>query len=144
LRLQGKVAIVTGAGSGIGQGIAERLGCEGAKVIVDYVGRAGGARQTERVIEQVGGAGEIVQAGITRVGDVRALVDEAWTEAWTRFGSAGKLKLNALLEKIPLGRLGKPEDVASLVTFLATGDAAYVTGSTFVVDGGLMRNYLEQ
>src|SRR5690242_12215851 len=35
-RLQGKVAIVTGASSGIGQGIATRLGCEGARVIVDY------------------------------------------------------------------------------------------------------------
>lgn len=56
---------------------------------------------------------------------------------------ADKPKLNAL-EKIPLGRLGKPEDEASVVTFLASGDAAYVTGSTFVVDGGLMRNYREQ
>jgi glucose 1-dehydrogenase len=57
---------------------------------------------------------------------------------------ADKPKLNALLEKIPLGRLGKPEDKASVVTFQASGDAADVTGSTFVVDGGLMRNYLEQ
>lgn len=32
-RLAGKVAIVTGAGSGIGQGVARRLGCEGAKVV---------------------------------------------------------------------------------------------------------------
>ena len=57
---------------------------------------------------------------------------------------ADKLKLNALLANIPLGRLGAPEDVAGLVAFLASDDAAYVTGSTFVVDGGLMRNYREQ
>ena len=54
-----------------------------------------------------------------------------------------KPKLNALLANIPLGRLGTPADVAALVAFLASDDAAYVTGSTFVVDGGLMRNYRE-
>lgn len=92
--LQGKVAIVTGAGSGIGQAIAERLGCEGVKVIVEYVGSADGTTQTERVIEQSGGAGEIVQADITRACDVRALVDEARA----RFGYADILVNNADVE----------------------------------------------
>jgi glucose 1-dehydrogenase len=55
-----------------------------------------------------------------------------------------KPKLKALLANIPLGRLGTPEDVAGLVAFLASDDAAYITGSTFVVDGGLIRNYREQ
>ncbi len=55
-----------------------------------------------------------------------------------------KQQLNALLANIPLGRLGTPDDVASLVAFLASDEAAYVTGSTFVVDGGLMRSYREQ
>jgi glucose 1-dehydrogenase len=40
--------------------------------------------------------------------------------------------------------MGRPEDVAGLVAFLASDDGAYITGSTFVVDGGLMRNYREQ
>jgi len=57
---------------------------------------------------------------------------------------ADKPKLDALLRNIPLGRLGMPEDVASLVAFLASDEAAYITGSTYVVDGGLMRNYKEQ
>jgi len=55
-----------------------------------------------------------------------------------------KPKLNALLANIPLGRLGTSEDVAGVAAFLASDDGAYVTGSTFVVDGGLMRNYHEQ
>jgi glucose 1-dehydrogenase len=54
-----------------------------------------------------------------------------------------KPKLNALLEQIPLGRLGTPEDVAALVAYLASDDASYVTGATYYVDGGLSRYYHE-
>lgn len=53
-------------------------------------------------------------------------------------------KLDPLLRNIPLGRMGKPEEVAGMVAYLASEDAGYVTGSTFVIDGGLMRNYKEQ
>jgi glucose 1-dehydrogenase len=53
-------------------------------------------------------------------------------------------KLNSLLNNIPLGRLGQPQDVASLVAFLASPDSDYITGSTFFVDGGLLWNYMEQ
>ena len=55
-----------------------------------------------------------------------------------------KPKLDALLKNIPLGRMGTVEDVAGMAAYLASEEAAYVTGSTFVVDGGLMRNYHEQ
>ena len=54
------------------------------------------------------------------------------------------VKLKSLLENIPLGRLGKPEDVASVAAFLASDESSYVTGTTFVVDGGLTWNYEEQ
>ncbi len=53
-------------------------------------------------------------------------------------------KLSALLSNIPLGRLGQPQDIASLVAFLSSSDADYITGSTFFVDGGLLWNYQEQ
>jgi glucose 1-dehydrogenase len=36
------------------------------------------------------------------------------------------------------------DEVAALATFLASDEAAYITGSTYVIDGGLMRNYHEQ
>ncbi|WP_421658408.1 SDR family NAD(P)-dependent oxidoreductase [Leptothermofonsia sp. ETS-13] len=53
-------------------------------------------------------------------------------------------KLGTLLQNIPLNRLGQPGDVASLVVFLASSDANYITGTTFFVDGGLLWNYHEQ
>ena len=53
-------------------------------------------------------------------------------------------KLNALLENIPLKRLGTPSDVASIAAFLASDDSSYVTGTTFFVDGGLLWDYQEQ
>src|SRR6201995_1101238 len=95
LRFQGKVAIVTGASSGIGQGIATRLGCEGARVIVDYVGTPEGAEETERAIEQSGSQGKIVQADVTREEDICKLVEAAWSD----FGSADILVNNAGMEK---------------------------------------------
>ncbi len=53
-------------------------------------------------------------------------------------------ELGALLKNIPLGRLGQTKDVASVVAFLASPDADYVTGTTMFVDGGLLWNYQEQ
>lgn len=53
-------------------------------------------------------------------------------------------KLSSLIGQIPLGRLGTPEDVAGLASWLASDEAAYVTGATYVVDGGLTWFYQEQ
>jgi glucose 1-dehydrogenase len=55
-----------------------------------------------------------------------------------------EIKLRSLLGQIPLRRLGKPEDVAGLAAFLASEEAAYVTGSTYFIDGGLTWFYQEQ
>jgi 3-oxoacyl-[acyl-carrier protein] reductase len=48
--------------------------------------------------------------------------------------------LNQKAKAIPLGRIGKPEELASLVTFLASEQAAYISGQTIQVDGGAARN----
>ncbi len=49
-------------------------------------------------------------------------------------------KMKALLNEIPLHRMGQPEEVGKLALYLASDAAAYVTGSTYVIDGGLMIN----
>jgi glucose 1-dehydrogenase len=253
--LQGRVAIVTGASSGIGQSIAVRLAHEGADIVIDYVGHPGGADETLKQVKAAGARGIILEADVSKLEAVQNLVEQAWkefgsadilinnagmekkadfvdvaeadydkvlgvnlkgpfflTQAFVRrlrdakrpgrvinissvhedmafpgfatycaskgglrmlmrdlsveLGPLGitvnnvapgaiatpintalledKPKLNALLANIPLGRLGTTGDVASLVAFLASDEAAYVNGSTFVVDGGLSRNYHEQ
>jgi len=42
----------------------------------------------------------------------------------------------AFAARLPLNRLGRPEDVAALFAFLASDDAAFITGQCFVIDGG--------
>jgi 3-oxoacyl-[acyl-carrier protein] reductase len=44
---------------------------------------------------------------------------------------------NGVVDAIPARRVGTPEDVAACVRFLASDDAAYVTGTTLTVDGGM-------
>ena len=254
-RLDGKVAVITGSGSGIGQAIAERLAQEGASCVIDYVGGPEGAQETVTNIMQSGGKAIMVEADVTDVAECTRLIDAAWsqlgscdilvnnagiekradfvdvteadfdavmhvnfkgafflTQAFVRklqaakkpgrvinissvhedmvfphfstycaskgamrmlmrdlaveLGPLGitvnniapgaintpinkglladKPKLDALLATIPLGRLGKPEEVAGVAAFLASEDGAYVTGSTYFLDGGLIRNYHEQ
>ncbi len=57
------------------------------------------------------------------------------TEMTSVLGDATR---KAILENIPLGRLGQPEEVAALACFLASDAAAYMTGQTFAIDGGMV------
>jgi glucose 1-dehydrogenase len=54
------------------------------------------------------------------------------------------VKLQSLVRQIPLGRLGKPADVAGLAVFLASNESDYITGTTYLIDGGLTVFYQEQ
>ena len=47
-----------------------------------------------------------------------------------------KEEMDALIARIPLKRIGRPEEVSAMVVFLASEEASYVTGATFFVDGG--------
>lgn len=75
--LTNKVAIITGSGQGIGQGIAERFARDGAKILVDSIGPPDGARKTLAAIEAAGSQGVIVQADITVAEDREKLVAAA-------------------------------------------------------------------
>jgi 3-oxoacyl-[acyl-carrier protein] reductase len=75
-RLAGKVAIVTGAGSGFGEGIARRFAEEGATVVVNDIVETG-AKRVAREIGEGGGKASVVLADVSRDADVKRLVDAA-------------------------------------------------------------------
>jgi meso-butanediol dehydrogenase / (S,S)-butanediol dehydrogenase / diacetyl reductase len=61
-------------------------------------------------------------------------IDRDWT---ARTGAPAGSAMQDMIAQIPLGRLEVPDDVAGVVSFLASPDAAYITGQSIVVDGGM-------
>jgi glucose 1-dehydrogenase len=250
MRLENKVAIVTGAATGIGRAIATRFAHEGASVVVDYVGPEGTAADVEKEISGFGGKSvaisadvsnpdhvqTLIQGAVKAFGKLDIVVNNAGIEKKFAFvdypfeelqkilavnlmgpflvsqaagrqmiqqGQGGRIinissvhedlpmptnaaycvskgglrmltrtiavelaKYNitvnnigpgavytpidadieakpelekALMAEIPLNRWGKPEEIASLAVFLASDEAAYITGSTYFIDGGMLR-----
>ncbi len=106
--------------------------------ITSVVGRMGNAGQANYAASKAGLIGltkatarELASRGITVNAVAPGFIDEGMTEG------LGEDLRQALLQQIPLGRLGSADDVASAVVFLASEAAAYVTGQTLSVDGGM-------
>jgi len=245
MKLEGKVAIVTGGGRGIGRAIAAVLAAEGAKVAVNYSRSAEAATQTVAQIRKAGGTAMAAQADVASADEIAALVtqvveefgqvdilvnnagitrdklllrmsEEDWDAVLDtnlkgaflcvkavaplmvkqksgiivnvgsvvgRVGGPGQanysaskaglfgltkslakelgsrnIRINAvapgfietemtevlkadyreaILKQIPLGRFGAAEDVARVVAFLCSPDAAYIHGEVITIDGGL-------
>jgi 3-oxoacyl-[acyl-carrier protein] reductase len=91
MRLAGKAAIVTGAGSGFGEAIARTYAREGASVVVNDISEANGRRVAEEICRERPGAAVYVRADVSRDADVAAMV-EACLE---RFGRLDILVNNA-------------------------------------------------
>ncbi|MEA0554414.1 3-oxoacyl-[acyl-carrier-protein] reductase [Lysinibacillus irui] len=76
-KLEGKVAVVTGASRGIGRAIALKLADEGAKVVVNYSGSQAKAEEVVGIIQENGGEAIAVQASVSKTEEVTALMDAA-------------------------------------------------------------------
>ena len=76
MRVAQQSIIVTGAGNGIGEGIAKRLASEGARVTVNDINTVGGQRVVDEIVA-AGGTAQFVQADVARSAEVKALVDAA-------------------------------------------------------------------
>jgi 3-oxoacyl-[acyl-carrier protein] reductase len=124
-KLEGKVAVVTGASKGIGASIALHLAAEGAAVVVNYSSSAEGAARVVREITGKGGRAIAVQANLAKEADIRRL----FVEARKAFGRLDILVNNAgiyeflPLEEVTAEHFHKQFDLNVLGLILATQEA---------------------
>ncbi len=96
MKLEGKVALITGAGRGIGRGIAEIFAEEGADVAVNYIAGAAEAEEVAAKIRETGRRAITVQGDVSKRADVEAMVDKVWSD----LGPIDVLVNNAGIETI--------------------------------------------
>jgi 3-oxoacyl-[acyl-carrier protein] reductase len=106
--------------------------------IASIVGLTGNPGQTNYAAAKAGIIGftkslarEVGSRGITANVIAPGFIDTDMTRALNEEQRAG------LSAQVPLGRLGQPEDIAAAVAFLASPEAAYITGETLHVNGGM-------
>ncbi len=132
--LSGKVAIITGSSRGIGRAIAERLGRDGANVVVTYAGNRDKAEEVVSVIKANGSDAIALQVDLAKLDDIRCLFQNTLSQ----FG-----KLDILVISGGAPRLVKPlaetteEEFDSVFTFNAKGNFfALQEAAKHMADGG--------
>src|SRR5205809_753684 len=167
LELKDKVAVVGGASKGLGRACAEVLAEEGARVVVCSRTQADLDRTAKEIREATGTdvlplAGDLdnhqtirdlIAAATSRFGRLDILVNNVCPGSILpdrmRSNVAARAKeLGVSLEQgladraaeTAVGRIGEPRELAHLVAFLASGKSSYITGTTMLVDGGLVRS----
>lgn len=131
-RLQGKVAVVTGASKGIGAGIAKAFGAEGASVVVNYASDKAGADAVVAHITGHGGKAIAVQGSVAKAAEVAHLFGEAKNAYGTLdilVNNAGVFAF-APLEGITEDEFYRQYNTNVLGTLLATQEAAKHFGET--------------
>jgi len=129
-KLNGKVAVVTGASKGIGAGIAKGLAEAGAAVVVNYASSPEGADRVVKEIQSKGGKAIAVQGDVAKAGDVRRL----FAETKKAFGAVDVLVNNAgvyqfaALDEITEEQFHKQFNTNVLGLLLATQEAAKYFG----------------
>jgi 3-oxoacyl-[acyl-carrier protein] reductase len=130
-RLEGKVAVVTGASKGIGASIAKHLANEGAPVVVNYASSKQGADSVVAEITRKGGRAVAVQADMSKPAEIKRL----FAEAKKAFGRVDVLVNNAgiyefaPLEEVTPEHFHKQFDLNVLGLILATQEAAKQFGA---------------
>jgi 3-oxoacyl-[acyl-carrier protein] reductase len=124
-RLNGKVAVITGAAKGIGAAIAEKFGAEGANVVVNYAHDKAGAERVVKKIQSSGAKAIAVQGDVSKLPDIQKL----FSETQSAFGKVTILVNNAgifefrPLEQIDEKHFRKQYDVNVLGLLLTTREA---------------------
>src|ERR1700692_1427049 len=129
-RLEGKVAVVTGASKGIGASIAEHFGAEGASVVVNYASSKSGADAVVKRITAKGGKALAVPADVSQPKDITRLFAEtkaAYGKLDILVNNAGVYEF-APLESITPEHFHKQFDLNVLGLLLATQEAVKLIG----------------
>ncbi|UCF99938.1 MAG: glucose 1-dehydrogenase [Spirochaetaceae bacterium] len=105
-RLTGKIALITGAGSGIGRAIAERFAREGARIGINYCHNREGAAETLRRVEAAGSEGLLLKADVAREAEVASMIEHLLDH----FGA-----IDILVNNSGIGTSRSPDRVAEIL-----------------------------